>query len=70
MLFGSKVALAKQTYQDIKLTVGKETITRAHNYCYLGVTLDEQLNYETHAQVTFKKVKHKLSQLSHEIFPQ
>ena len=63
MLFGSKVALAKYKDTEIKLKIGKETISRANNYCYLGVILDEQLNYESHAQNTFRKVKSKLSQL-------
>ena len=63
MLFGSKVALAQHRNGEIRLKVGKETISRAYNYCYLGVTLDGQLNYEAHAQITFKKVKNKLAQL-------
>ena len=63
MLFGSKVTLAKCKDREIKLTIDKQQIERAHNYCYLGMTLDEQLNYELHAQGTFRKVKNKLIQL-------
>ena len=63
MLFGSKVALAKYKDREVTLKVGKQTVARVHNYCYLGVTLDEQLNYELHAQSLFGRVKNKLSQL-------
>ena len=63
MLFGSKITLAKCKDREIKLTIEKQQIERAHNYCYLGVTLDEQLNYELCAQGIFRKVKNKLIQL-------
>ena len=63
MLFGSKVTLAKCKDREIKLAIDNEPIARARNYSYLGVTLDEQLNYELHAQGIFRKVKNKLIQL-------
>ena len=63
MIFGSKVALAKVQHKEMKLLIDKQPISRVHNYCYLGVTLDEQLNFEMNAQQTIKKVKNKLVQL-------
>ena len=63
MLCGSRVALAKYRDKEIMLKIDKQAISRVHSYCYLGVTLDEQLNYETHAQGIFGRVKHKLYQL-------
>ena len=63
MIFGSKVALAKVTSPDTNLTVGGQQITRVHSYCYLGITLDEQLNYELQAQSIIRKVNNKVIQL-------
>ena len=63
MIFGSKVTLAKCKEKAIKLSINKQPIARVHNYCYLGMTLDEQLNYELHAQKTFRLVRNKLIQL-------
>ena len=63
MIFGSKVTLGKVQHKEMKLLIDKQPISRVHNYCYLGVTLDEQLNFEMNAQQTIKKVKNKLVQL-------
>ena len=63
MIFGSKVRLAKPDINEIALYVNDQKIVRVHTYCYLGITLDEQLNYELHAQSTLKKVRNKLVQL-------
>ena len=63
MIFGSKVSLAKVRQEEVKLFINKQPIARVHNYCYLGLTLDEQLNFEMHAQNTIRKVKNKLIQL-------
>ena len=60
MIFGSKVMLAKSKDMNIQLTIDKQKLTRVHSYNY---TLDEQLNYELHAQNISKKVKNKLIQL-------
>ena len=57
MLFGSKTTLAKAKEIDVELTVNSQPIAKVHNYCYLGVNLDEQLNYESHAQYIIKRVK-------------
>ena len=63
ILFGSKVALAK--YRDKEITSKKRQTSNFESPQLLlpGVSLDEQLNYETHALNVFGKVKHKLSQL-------
>ena len=63
MLFGSKPTLAKAKELDVKLTVNGQPIARVHNYCYLGVYLDEPLNYESHARLTINRVKLKIIQL-------
>ena len=63
MLFGSKRVVAKNNPDNIKLEIFNERISRVHNYCYLRVTLDEQLNYECHAQIVIKKLKTKIVQL-------
>ena len=63
MIFGSKVRLAKPDIDKIVLCVNDQKIVRVHTYCYLGITLDEQLNYELHAQSTLKKVRNELVQL-------
>ena len=63
MLFGSKTTLAKAAQLNINLVVDNQPIVRVHNYSYLGVNLDEQLNYESHTQITIRRVKTKLLQL-------
>ena len=63
MVFGSKVRLAKPDVNNIKLSIRNHDLSRVHSYYYLGITLDEQLNYEIHAQNTLRKVKSKLIQL-------
>ena len=63
MIFGSKVTLAKYNTPDDYLKIGQQPIDRVRNYCYLGVMLDEQLNYEMHAINVIKRVKCKLVQL-------
>ena len=63
MLFGSKMTLAKVQHEEVNLLINKHPITRVHSYCYLGITLDEQLNFELHAQQTIRKVKNKHVQL-------
>ena len=63
MLFGSKITLAKVQHTEVNLLINKQPITRVHTYCYLGITLDEQLNFELHTWQTIRKVKNKLVQL-------
>ena len=63
MVFGSKLRLAKPDINTIRLKANRQTINRVHSYCYLGITLDEQINYEQHAQGTLSRVRNKLSQL-------
>ena len=63
MFFASKLKLTTIKDEDIELKVNGQQITRVHNYCYLGITLDKQLNYEQHAQIVIKRVTNKLSQL-------
>ena len=63
MLFGSKILLAKYNLPYNYLKINCQPIDRVRNYSYLGVTLDEQLNYEMHAINTIKRVKCKLAQL-------
>ena len=63
MIFASKLKLAAIKDEDIILKVDNQQITRVHSYCYLGITLDEQLNYEQHAQLVIKRVSNKLNQL-------
>ena len=47
MVFGSKSKLAD--VRDRSLTIENTNLERGVNYTYLGITLDEQLNYEQHA---------------------
>ena len=63
MVFGSKMTLANVEKEGIKLTINSQQIDRVHSYSYLGILLDEQLNYELHALSTINKVKAKVSQL-------
>ena len=63
MIFGSKMRLTKPDVDTVKHRVNRQALHRVHSYCYLGITLDEQINYELHTQSTLKKVMNKLSQL-------
>ena len=55
MVFGSKSTLSKVKTINIELKIENEK--------YLGITLDEQLNYELHAQSVIKAVKYKTLRL-------
>ena len=61
MVFGSKSKLAD--VRDLSLTIENTNLERAVNYTYLGITLDEQLNYEQHAGNTIRRVSDKIYQL-------
>ena len=61
MVFGSKSKLADA--RDLSLTIENTNLERAVNYTYLGITLDEQLNYEQHAGNTIRRVSDKIYQL-------
>ena len=61
MLFGSTNKLKKKP--DLNIAVGQTKLVRANSYTYLGITLDEQLNYETHVNQVIKRVSDKLYQL-------
>ena len=61
MLFGSKHTL--ESVNVPKLFFGKEEVSRARSYNYLGITLDEQLNYESHRSNLITRVSHKVTQL-------
>ena len=63
MVFGSKLSLAKADCASIKLSINNQIITRVHAYNYLGMHLDEQLNYELHARGVIGRAKTKISQL-------
>ena len=63
MIFGSKVTLARPECEGLSLSINNQPVNRVHTYCYLGVHLDEQLNYELHARDTINKVRVKISQL-------
>ena len=59
MFFGSKSKLA-----DVRdLTIENTNLERAVNYTYLGITLDEGLNYEQHAGNPIRRVSDKIYQL-------
>ena len=61
MIFGSRTKLAKMG--DIELTIDKVALDRANSYTYLGITLDEQLNYEKFANSIISRVSDKIYQL-------
>ena len=60
MLFGSKTKL--KSNPELKISIGQKELERANSYTYLGVTLDEQLNYERHSNQLIKRVSDKLYQ--------
>ena len=61
MFFGSRTALGKAPLPSFK--VNEETIQRVNKYTYLGIKLDEQLNFETHSSSTINTVTNKIYQL-------
>ena len=61
MIFGSKQAL--HNINEPQLKINGTTISRVKTYNYLGINLDEQLNYETHLSGVVRKVSHKVYQL-------
>ena len=63
MTFGSKLTLSKNKEVNTNLTISGQPISKVHSYCYLGMLLDEQLNYEQQAQLIVKRVRNKLVQL-------
>ena len=58
MIFRNKHATPKSTLQ-----IGNTPIKRVDSYNYLGVTLDEQLTFNKHAQNTINRVSAKVYQL-------
>ena len=61
MIFGSKQAL--QNINEPCLKINGTPLSRTKTYNYLGINLDEQLNYETHLSGVIRKVSHKVYQL-------
>ena len=61
LLFGSSGNLSKAS--ELNITEEQNKLERASTYTYLGVTLDEKLNYETHMNQVIKRVSDKLYQL-------
>ena len=59
MIFGSKMVTA--SIAEPRLFFRKNKITRVKTYKYLGITLDKQLNYETHLSNVFRRVSQKVT---------
>ena len=62
MLFGSKSKINLNV--EMSIHVGQSKLERVNSYTYSGVTLDEQLNYESHMSQIIKRVSDKLYQLN------
>ena len=61
LLFGTAQKLAGAT--DFKILIQGKEIDRVSNFCYLGVTLDENLSWKEHVGEVFKKVNKRLGLL-------
>ena len=60
MVFGSSMSLAKLPL--FELTLEKVPLHKVNSYKYLGVTLDQQLNYNLHVSRIISLVSGKLKQ--------
>ena len=61
MVFGSKNCLARILAFDVKF--GTAILQKVTSYIYLGITLDNQLNYNAHVTKIISSVTSKLNQL-------
>ena len=61
LLFGTAQKLAGAT--DFKILIQGKEIDRVSKFCYLGVTLDENLSWKEHVGEVFKKVNKRLGLL-------
>ena len=61
LLFGTAQKLAGAT--DFNILIQGKEIDRVSNFCYLGVTLDENLSWKEHVGEVFKKVNKRLGLL-------
>ena len=61
LLFGSRQRLSKNIIADINMN--GEKISETQNYKYLGVTLDKNLNLQSHFDNTHKKVASRIKLL-------
>ena len=62
LLFGTAQKLAGAT--NFKILIQGKEIDRVSKFCYLGVTLDENLSWKEHVGVVFNKVNKRLGLLS------
>ena len=62
MVFGSKNCLAKIAPEEIDLKFGQTTLQTVSSYTYLGLTLDNHLNYNSHVNKIISSVTSKLNQ--------
>ena len=58
MLFGGKSVV--KHIDDFSLSLSGKELQKVSSYSYLGITVDEKLNYGLHVQNTIKKVSNKL----------
>ena len=62
MLFGTKNNLSKIPIDELDLKFGGVSLQAVKTYTYLGMTLDNQLNYNLHVNKIIKSVTSKLNQ--------
>ena len=62
MIFGSNSCLEKITSEEVKLNFGQTTLQAVTSYTYLGMTLDNHLNYNSHVNRIISSVTSKLTQ--------
>ena len=58
MLYGTRTMLKKGHYNDV--LINGTALQYVHNFHYLGVKLDDKLNFEAHANECIKMVSYKL----------
>ena len=62
MTFGSKYKV--KISGNININIGKETLGMVSTYKYLGVHLDQTLNFKYHTELLLKLINHKLYMFS------
>ena len=62
MTFGSKNKIKKA--KNINIKIGNETLGNVPTYKYLGIHLDQTLNYKYHSENLLKLINHKLYMFS------
>ena len=62
MIFGSRNTLANASLSDVNVKFGDAPLQLVTSYSYLGVTLDNQLNYNLHVSLVVRSVTNKLNQ--------